>query len=173
MPASTMNARLSLLTLLLVSACSQSPEAEPADSNAAESGVAADPADVATEVKAAVNAHWTAISDGDTAAIRSHHTTDMTFFGPESDQLVSFASNGPEMAALRQKFLGAKATWTPRDVRVQVFHDVAIATFLADGSTTNADGKVDRRTRRMTEVWARQADGSWKEAHHHDSPVGN
>lgn len=37
------------------------------------------------------------------------------------------------------------------------------------GGVVLPNGKADDRRRRVTEVWVWQADGGWKEAHHHDS----
>lgn len=110
MPRAKFNAWLLLLLLLLVAGCSQSQEAVPAAQSSGETRASADPASVTAAVRAAVDAHWTAIKNGDTAAIASHHTTDMTFFGPESDHLVKLNTSAPETAALWQKFTGAKAT---------------------------------------------------------------
>jgi ketosteroid isomerase-like protein len=39
------------------------------------------------------------------------------------------------------------------------------------GSASYADGVTDTRTRRVTEVWIRSAEGAWQEAHHHESPI--
>ena len=75
----------------------------------------------------------------------------------------------PETAALWERFSGAAMKWTPRDIQVQAYGDVAVATFINHGSVTWADGTVEKGPRKVTEVWVRQSDGSWKEAHHHDS----
>jgi ketosteroid isomerase-like protein len=79
----------------------------------------------------------------------------------------------PATTELWQRFTGTQATWQPRDVRVQVYGNVAVAAFFNEGAVTYSDGTVDARRRRVTEVWIRQPDGTWKEAHHHDSPIGS
>jgi ketosteroid isomerase-like protein len=43
------------------------------------------------------------------------------------------------------------------------------ASFFMSGGVVLPNGKADDRRRRVTEVWVWQADGGWKEAHHHDS----
>jgi ketosteroid isomerase-like protein len=67
------------------------------------------------------------------------------------------------------RWQGAKANWTLRDVEVQMLGTTAAAaSFYMDGSVRWADGRVDSRPRRVTEVWVNE-NGTWKEAHHHDS----
>ena len=159
------------LVVVFAMACAESPEPSATSGDIAEAGGPSSVADDVAAVRAAVEAHWTAIANGDTAAISNQHTSDMTFFGPESAHLVTLSSDAPETTALWQRFSGTTATWAPRDVQVQMFDDVAVAAFFNDGSVTYADGTTDARTRRVTEVWVRQSDGTWKEAHHHDSPI--
>lgn len=157
--------------VVFATACAESPESSTNSDSPPQGASQSSTADDIAAVKAAVDAHWRAIASGDTAAIANQHTSDMTFFGPESAHLVTLSSDTPETAALWERFRGSTATWTPRDVQVQVFDDVAVAAFYNDGSVSYADGTTDTRTRRVTEVWVRQPDGMWKEAHHHDSPI--
>lgn len=159
------------LAVVFTMACTDSPESSTTSGGPPQGATQSSTAEDIAAVKAAVDAHWRAIANGDTAAISNQHTSDMTFFGPESAYLVTLTSDTPETAALWERFRGTTATWTPRDVQVQIFDDVAVAAFYNDGSVTYADGTTDSRTRRVTEVWVRQPDGTWKEAHHHDSPI--
>jgi ketosteroid isomerase-like protein/quercetin dioxygenase-like cupin family protein len=128
-------------------------------------GIASSEADVAA-VRAAVAAHWKAINDGDRAAVNSHHVPSITLV--VADHAARFALNSPAAEPMTRRWQGAKANWTVRDLEVDVYGNTAVATFYLDGSITWPDGTVDRRPRRVTEVWVKR-DGSWKEAHHHDS----
>lgn len=117
-------------------------------------------ADAAGAVRAAVAAHWDAINRGDMAAAAAHHTSDFTMI------LAGYERN-PAIEELAK----AKFNWLPRDVHVQaVGPGAVVASYMMDGSTTMPEGRVDRRPRRVTEVWVYQG-GAWKEAHHHDSVV--
>jgi ketosteroid isomerase-like protein len=128
-------------------------------------GIGSSEADIAA-VRAAVAAHWKAINDGDGAAVSSHHVPEITLI--VADHAPRFALNSPAAEPMTRRWQGAKANWTVRDLEVEVHGSTAVATFYLDGSITWADGTVDRRPRRVTEVWVKR-DGSWKEAHHHDS----
>ena len=159
-----------VVLLVTVLACEAAETPPPGDARASAAPARDTAADRAA-IEAAVNAHWTAIRNGDTVAIANAHTGDMTFFGPESRERIAFGITSPASDALWKKFRGAKASWSPRDVQIRVNGDIGVATFYNEGSTTYPDGKVDRETRKVTEVWTRQTDGSWKESHHHDSRV--
>ena len=77
--------------------------------------------------------------------------------------------NSPAWLALLRRWLGAKVNWTPRDVQVQPLGTMAAAaSFHMDGTVRWPDGTVDARPRRVTEIWVND-NGTWKEAHHHDS----
>ena len=164
--------QFSALIVVAVGCSRPEPSADTASTAVAAAAPMPDSAAAIAAVRAAVDAHWKAIKESDTLAIVDQHTIDITFFGPESDHRVSLSGSGPEVAALMKRFRGATARWTPRDVQVQLFGDAAVATFYNDGSVTYADRTVDKVPRKVTEVWVRQADGKWKEAHHHDSRMG-
>lgn len=117
-------------------------------------------ANAADAVRTTIAAHWDAINRGDMAAAAAHHTSDftMTLAGYERT---------PEVDVLAK----TKVHWLPRDVHVQAIGPGAIvASYTMDGSTISPAGRVDRRPRRVTEVWVYQGN-AWKEAHHHDSVV--
>lgn len=158
---------------IAATACADAPDQSTGAGGGAESAVPVSAAHDSAAVIAVVAAHRSAISSGDAAAVASHHRPDLTFFGPESPHLVTVSSDAPETVALLERFSGSTATWRPRDVQIQMFGDVAVAAFFIDGSATYADGTTDTRTRRVTEVWIRNADGEWQETHHHESPVEN
>lgn len=117
-------------------------------------------------VRAAVDAHWAAINSGDSAAVQSHHTPDITLMMPQFERRF-----GDDSDEVRQLVASGKPTipLVLRDVQVRLLGGgSALATFYMDGAFWAQRGGDDRRTRRVTEVWIRQ-DGIWKEAHHHDS----
>ena len=111
-------------------------------------------------VKAAVAAHWDAINKGDMTTVASHHTSDIT---------VTLA-NFEKMPPLAY-FEKARMNWQLRDVHVTALGpNATLATFNMEGSYTSPEGRIDRRPRRVTEIWVNQG-GAWKESHHHDSVV--
>jgi ketosteroid isomerase-like protein len=122
--------------------------------------------DIATAVKAAVDKHWAAINAADGSTIVGQHTWDMNLIGCEFDQHVKF--NTPLGLAIGKRFEGAKANWRLGEVEIQPVGNAALAIFNLTGSIRWADGSVDSRPRRVTEVWVNE-NGTWKEAHHHDS----
>ena len=70
--------------------------------------------------------------------------------------------------AMAKRWEGSKPNWTIRELHIQPCGSVAVATFYQDGKIEWADRTVDSRPRRVTEVWVNE-NGTWKEAHHHDS----
>lgn len=125
-------------------------------------------ADDRAAVEATVQGHWTAINNTDTLAIFSHHTPELTLIATETER--RFAIPSPEADSVIALFWrGSKPAFNIRGLQVQLFGDAAVASFYLEGGTTLPNGRVDRRLRRVTEVWVRQPDGTWKEAHHHDS----
>jgi ketosteroid isomerase-like protein len=168
----TMIRTIAVSTAFIAAAgCGPASERPPAARGAADAPAQRSVSDDSAAVVAVVLAHRTAIASGDGAAVASHHRADLTFFGPESPHFVVVFSGSTEATALWERFGGSTATWRPRDVQVQLFGDVAVAAFFIDGSASYADGVTDTRTRRVTEVWIRSAEGAWQEAHHHESPI--
>ncbi|MEO6526353.1 MAG: DUF4440 domain-containing protein [Gemmatimonadaceae bacterium] len=120
-------------------------------------------------VKAAVAKHWNAINAMDSTTIISQHTPDLTVFGTEVAPRLSGRGSREATEAFMQIVRAWRPHWTVEELEIQMHGDVAVATFYLGGSVTRGDGRVDARRRRTTEIWVRQTDGSWKEAHHHDS----
>ncbi|MDO8539974.1 MAG: DUF4440 domain-containing protein [Opitutaceae bacterium] len=122
---------------------------------------------LAAAIKAAVATHWHAINGGITATVDRQHTADISVF--LADVEPRMLMNSPAWLAMLPRWQGAKANWTLRDVEVQPLGAAAAAaSFYMDGSVRWADGRVDSRPRRVTEIWVNE-NGTWKEAHHHDS----
>ena len=104
----------------------------------------------------------------DFARLRSFHAEEPAFSRwsnrPGGELLDIAAAHEEEEAAF-----GALATGTrvlPEQIRVDLFGDVAVSTFLVHVSSP--DGAVLRRTR-GTLIWRRDADG-WRIVHEHFSP---
>jgi len=79
----------------------------------------------------------------------------------------------PDWAEVQQR-VGQDYPLPELDVRMTHFHaqiygDVAIATFYLVGTQTVDDAAVPLNNR-VSAVWIKQG-GSWKEAHHHESPL--
>ena len=58
-------------------------------------------ADDMADVKAAVEAHWTAINAGDMDAVAEHHTPDFTGFLSDNSLLMAFVSREDQKATFR------------------------------------------------------------------------
>lgn len=128
-----------------------------------------DGAGAEAELEATIRSHYEAFNRGDAETARAQHTADVTGFVSDWGPLVAF--HAEEAAPLAARLEGARPDWRPRDIRIRLLNDVAVATLYIDGSIRWRDGSFDAGPRRVTEVWVRTADG-WKEAHHHDDPVG-
>lgn len=128
----------------------------------------ASPAEDRAAVEAAVQSHWAAINSGDTVTIYHQHTPDLTLFVTETERRFTMPSPTSD-SLLARVWRGSRPSFAVRDLEIQLYGDAAVATFHLDGGTTLPNGTRDPRRRRVTEVWARQADGTWKEVHHHDS----
>ena len=118
-------------------------------------------------VESAVRAHWTAINGGDTATVGAQHTAELSIIMTEvADR---FATPSPTADSLFASLLTVKPQYVVEDLQIQLFGDVGVASFYLGGGVMLANARLDSRRRRVTEVWVRQSDGAWKEAHHHDS----
>lgn len=161
-PACRVNHLIVAVAFLLGVGCAE-PESSSPDAQATPRDADADHA----AVESAVRTHWSAINMGDTATVGRQHSADLTLILADLGPRVTMTS--PELQPLLTRWTGATPAWTVEDLQVQLFGDVAVATLYLGGQITWADGSADSRRRRVTEVWARQLDGTWLEAHHHDS----
>lgn len=166
MKTSRPGGRLFVAALLLVCALACRPQQAP-DGAAANEATATSPVEDRAAVEAAVTAHWAAINARDSALVDSHHTENLTIIATEVERRFAYAS--PDAEAFLAIVMPSTTRFRVEDVEVQLFGDVAVASFYLTGGVTRQDGTVDDRLRRVTEVWVRQPDGSWNEAHHHDS----
>jgi ketosteroid isomerase-like protein len=118
-------------------------------------------------VEAAVRSHWAAINDRDTATVGAQHAAPLTII--MTDFPDRFAIPSATADPLWPLLLATRTQYVVEDLEVQLAGDVGIASLYLSGGVILADGRHDARRRRVTEVWVRQADGTWKETHHHDS----
>ncbi|NIP18701.1 MAG: DUF4440 domain-containing protein [Xanthomonadales bacterium] len=125
-------------------------------------------ADDAGDVRATIERHYAAINSGQLESVFNDHLDDMTMF--LADGTVLWEGDWEEVSAR----MGATAVFGELNVRmsdfnVQLYGDVAVATFYLVGTETRADTVRDI-TNRVTAVWIKSG-GDWKEAHHHESPL--
>jgi len=153
---------LSTMVSLVSASCGQGPASE-GDKPRAARDVAADRA----AVEEIVRSHWKAINTLDTATITAQHTNDISILMTEIP--ARFTVPSPTADSLFPILLASKPHYVIEDLQVQMLGDVGVASFFMSGGVVLPNGKADDRRRRVTEVWVRQADGGWKEAHHHDS----
>jgi ketosteroid isomerase-like protein len=153
------------LCVFVITATACAPTADQAP---AADETAAPQADVES-LKTTINAHWEAINAGDRQTTADQHLPRFTLFSMDEGPLWVLESE-EDYAAIEEAFADAQSDWRPRDLTVDLYGDVAVAAFYAEGSTTWPDGRVVEGPRRVTAVWIWDG-GEWKEAHHHDSPL--
>ena len=122
-------------------------------------------------VRTAVLEHYAAINNGDWEATADHHTAGFTAFLADNGLLTTWGTRQEQAELFRAMgAAGLNANWEVRQLEVQVYGDVALATGYLVGTVQFPDGPLLQGTWRLTEVWVREG-GDWKEAHHHDSPL--
>jgi ketosteroid isomerase-like protein len=156
--------RIAAAAALWVSAtnCTSSENSVAQQSAAAGGDVSGDRA----AVEEAVRTHWKAINIGDTATLNAQHASEISITMTEMPD--RFVVPSPTADSLFPNLLKYKPRYVVENLQVQLFGDVAVASFDMSGGVVRPDGKLDDRRRRVTEVWVRQAN-VWKEVHHHDS----
>lgn len=125
-------------------------------------------ADDAADVRQAIEQHYAAIHTDDLESVLGHHLDGMTMFLPDGTVLWEH-----DWAEVSER-MGASVNFGTLNVRmsdfnVQLFGNVAVATFYLVGTETR-DDKTRDITNRVTAIWVK-SDGEWKEAHHHESPL--
>ncbi len=149
--------------VITATACAPNADQEPATDE-----TALPQADVES-LEATINAHWEAINANDGQTVIGHHMPRFTgFLGDEGPLWV--LESEEDRTAIEEYFADAESDWRTRDLTVDLYGDVAVAAFYAEGSVTWPDGRVVEGPRRVTAVWIWDG-GEWKEAHHHDSPL--
>ncbi len=149
--------------VIAAAACAPTADQEPATDE-----TALPEADVQS-LEATINAHWEAFNAGDRQTTADQHLPRFTLFTMDEGPLWVLESE-EDYAAIEEAFADAQYNWRPGDLTVDLYGDVAVAAFYAEGSVTWPDGRVVEGPRRVTAVWIWDG-GEWKEAHHHDSPL--
>lgn len=124
--------------------------------------------DDATDVRAAIERHYQAINAQQEGEALSQHLETFTMFPGDGGLLFE-----PGWAQLQER-LGQNSPFPDLDVRIthfraELYGNVAVATFYLVGTQT-AGGMSSPLNNRVTAVWIKQ-NGSWTEAHHHESPL--
>ncbi len=151
------------VSIIAAAACTPAADQEPAADE-----TASPQADVVS-LEATINAHWEAFNAGDSQTTAGQHLPRFTLYSMDDGPLWVLESQ-EDYAAIAETFADAQHDWRRRDLTVDLYGNVAVAAFYAEGSTTWPDGRVVEGPRRVTEVWVWDG-GEWKEAHHHDSPL--
>jgi len=125
-------------------------------------------AQTAADLQATIERHYAAINGNDSPTFKSHHLPDMSIFFGNGSPLMN--TNTWEA----QKRVGLKSEPWDSNVFIQgfsaqIYGNVGIALFYLTGSVTQGDS-TQRGTWRVTAVWVHE-NGTWKEAHHHESPL--
>lgn len=121
----------------------------------------------AEAVRGEIIRHYEAISAGDTETVTAQHGPHIMAFLADGGPLYVADSYEEQETVFAQADLGS-ADWTPREILVDVYGDLAVAAFYLDGHMVSGAGERTEGTWRVTEVW-RQGEGGWKEVHHHDN----
>jgi len=126
-------------------------------------------ADDVDDVKAAIRGHFAAVNSGDVVAYTSYYSNQgSAFSGGELLERLSVEQRKNNFQAGVDS--GLRRNLQMRNLEVQIYGNVAIATGYLLGSTTNQDGTTQRTSQQRTGVLIKQG-GQWKEVHRHNSPL--
>jgi len=126
-------------------------------------------ADDVDDVKAAIRGHFAAVNSGDVAAYTPYYSNQgSAFSGGELLERLSVEQRKNNFQAGVDS--GLRRNLQMRNLEVQIYGNVAIATGYLLGSTTNPDGTTQRTSQQRTGVLIKQG-GQWKEVHRHNSPL--
>ena len=121
-------------------------------------------------VRTAVLEHYAAINNDDYEAVADHHGEPFTAFLGDG-LLTTWGTRQEQVEVFRARWAaGFNANWEVRQLEVQGYGDVAVATAYLVGSVQFPDGPMLQGTWQLTEVWVREG-REWKEVHHHHSPL--
>jgi hypothetical protein len=123
-------------------------------------------AQTAKSLKARIQEHYTAINSNEESAVYEHHLADFSLFPGGGGALLEpdFEETAKKMGA-QMNFPNANVTM--KHFTAQIYENTGIATFYLDGSYGEESGIW-----RVTAVWIWD-NGTWKEAHHHESKLIN
>lgn len=123
----------------------------------------------AASLRSTIEEHYAAINSGDNETVLAQHRPEMSIFFWDGRLLTT----GHDLEAAQRQGIAVdvgKPNVSINDFSAQIYDDVGVATFYVVGSYTLGE-KVERGTWRVTAVWVHE-DGVWREAHHHESPLG-
>ena len=126
-------------------------------------------AQTAADLKETIESHYTAINAKDRPTILSHHLPDFTWFSSDGSMLINLR----DFIEAKER-VGATRGFGTTDLfihefKAQIYGNVGVAIFYLIGSRKRGDA-IQRGTWRVTAVWVHE-NGTWKEAHHHESPL--
>ncbi|MCH8016053.1 MAG: lipocalin-like domain-containing protein [Acidobacteria bacterium] len=126
-------------------------------------------ADDVDDVKATIRGHFAAVNSGDVAAYTPYYANQGSAFGGgELLERLSVEQRTNNFQAGVDR--GLRRNLQMRNLEVQIYGNVAIATGYLLGSTTAPDGTTQRTSQQRTGVLIKQG-GQWKEVHRHNSPL--
>lgn len=126
-------------------------------------------ADDVEDVKAAIRGHFDAVNSGDVTAYTPYYANQGSAFGGgELLERLSVEQRKSDFQATVDS--GLKRNLQMRNLEVQIYGNVAVATGYLVGSTTSADGTTQQTRQQRTGVLIKQG-GQWKEVHRHNSPL--
>ena len=123
----------------------------------------------AASLRSTIEQHYAAINSDDTETVLAQHRPEMSIFFWDGRLLTT----GHDLEAAQRQGIAmdvGDANVFINDFSAQIYGDVGVATFYLVGSYTLGED-VERGTWRVTAVWVHE-DGVWREAHHHESPLG-
>lgn len=117
-------------------------------------------------LKARIQEHYTAINSNEESTVDEHHLPDFSLFPWGGSALLEpgFGDTAEKMGA-QMNFPDANVTM--KHFSAQLYENMGIATFYLDGNYGDETGIW-----RVTAVWIWN-NGTWKEAHHHESKFIN
>jgi ketosteroid isomerase-like protein len=126
-------------------------------------------ADDVEDVKAAIHGHFAAVNSGDVNAYTPYYADQGSAFGGgELLERLSVEQRKNNFQAAVDS--GLRRNLQMRNLEVQIYGNVAIATGYLVGSTTTPDGTTQQSRQQRTGVLIKQG-GQWKEVHRHNSPL--
>jgi len=126
-------------------------------------------ADDVDDVKATIRGHFDAVNSGDVADYTPYYANQgSAFSGGELLQRLSVEQRKNNFQTGVDN--GLRRNLQMRNLEVQIYGNVAIATGYLLGSTTAPDGTTQRTSQQRTGILIKQG-GQWKEVHRHNSPL--
>lgn len=123
----------------------------------------------AASLRSTIEQHYAAINSGDIKTAITQHRPEMSIFFWDGRLLTT----GHDLDAAQRQGVAVDvgdANVFINNFSAQIYGSVGVATFYLVGSYVLGE-EVERGTWRVTAVRVHE-DGVWREAHHHESPLG-